>query len=53
MTQYLHELEEGFFKHVADDKTQLAIIKKRGDGATPGAAVLQDQPTPQAQPAST
>jgi hypothetical protein len=31
MNQYLHDLEEGFFKHVADDNDSLQQIKKRGN----------------------
>lgn len=41
MTQYLHELEDGFFKHVAEDAEQLAIVKKRGEAS--GAAVAHQQ----------
>lgn len=34
LNNYLHELEEGFFKHVAaDDQEQLQNIKKRGGEA--------------------
>ncbi len=44
MTQYLHELEEGFFKHVAEDAEQLTIIKKRGDGS--GAAAISHPEKP-------
>jgi hypothetical protein len=58
MTQYLNELEDGFFKHVAEDPEQLAAIKKRGDGAGAGAsgastgaaAVHQEQQPPKEQP---
>jgi len=32
LQQQLNELEEGFFKHVAEDPEQLNAIKKRGDG---------------------
>lgn len=31
MNQFLNDLEEQFFKHVADDQEQLQIIKQRGD----------------------
>jgi len=55
MTQYLHDLEDGFFKHVAEDPEQLAIVKKRGEAAgagSTGAAVAhqQEQPKPAAAP---
>jgi hypothetical protein len=33
MAQMLHELEDGFFKHVAEDPEQLAIVKKRGEAS--------------------
>lgn len=39
LTQQLTELEEGFFKHVAEDAEQLQQIKRRGDGADSGAGV--------------
>jgi hypothetical protein len=41
----LHELEEGFFKHVAEDPEQLQIIKKRG--ADHGADVGVSKPAAQ------
>lgn len=34
MNQYLHDLEEGFFKHVAEDNDALNTIKQRGDNLT-------------------
>lgn len=34
MKQYLTDLEENFFKHVADDNEDLEKIKQRGDHLT-------------------
>ena len=41
LNTYLNELEDGFFKHVADDADQLSAIKRRGNdfgGVDNGAA---------------
>lgn len=40
----MHELEEGFFKHVAEDAEQLTIIKKRGDGSGVAAISHPEKP---------
>ena len=46
LAQQLHELEDGFFKHVAEDAEALSIIKKRGEGsgAGSGPAVSHEKP---------
>lgn len=52
MAQYMQELEEGFFKHVAEDPKQLAEIKARAGhteaplGAPSGAPVAQPEVKP-------
>ena len=43
MNQMLHDLEESFFKHVAEDQDALAAIKQRG-------AHLEDHSNGHAQP---
>lgn len=48
MAQYMHELEEGFFKHVAEDPKQLAEIKARA-GQTEAPSVAPSG-APVAQP---
>jgi hypothetical protein len=51
LQQQLNELEEGFFKHVAEDPEQLSAIKRRGDGgAAEVHAPKQQQPAAQAPP---
>ena len=50
LNAYLHELEDGFFKHVADDADQLQQIRRRGDGSE-GLGAVQAKPAAQAQPA--
>ena len=47
MTQYLNELQEGFFKHVAEDPKQLEEIKKRGGDAA-SSVPAKEEPKPQA-----
>ena len=43
LNNLLHQLEDDFFKHVAEDPEQLQIIKKRGD-AGGDASVAQAKP---------
>lgn len=51
LQQQLEELEQGFFKHVAEDQDQLSAIKKRGDGgAAEVSAPKQPAAAPQAPP---
>ena len=48
LNNMLHQLEDDFFKHVAEDPEQLQIIRKRGEvGAD--ASVAQPKPAAQAQ----
>jgi hypothetical protein len=41
LAQQLHELEDGFFKHVAEDAEALSVIKKRGEGSGAPAVSLE------------
>ena len=52
MAQMLHELEDGFFKHVAEDPEQLAIVKKRGDASHNDHDSAQAKQAAQPQPAA-